>query len=144
MSISDLYSRGKHKNSISHFANIVKLALADEKITEGEQTLLDSLAKRLNISEEKAKTIIKNPDGYPINPPVSYDDRIERLFNLTKMIFADDNVAKDQVTILHRIAAGLGFPTDNVEKVTDEALHLMMNDNDLDTFIRSIKNVNSI
>ncbi len=142
MSISDLYSSGAHKNNMGHFACIVKLAMADDVITEGEQDLLKSLAKRLNISAEEYKKIAKNPDKYPINPPVSYDARIERLYNLTQMIFADDEVSKDEVSVLQRVAVGLGFPQDNAEKVSDEALHLVMNDNGLEDFMKAIKRVN--
>ncbi len=142
MSISDLYSSGAHKNNIGHFASIVKLAMADEVITEGEQQLLERLAKRLEISEQEYKKIVKNPDKHPLNPPVSYDARIERLYNLTQMIFADDAVSKEEVSVLKRVAVGLGFPQDNAEKVSDEALHLVMNDNDLKEFTRAIKRVN--
>lgn len=40
MAISDLYSSGQHKQEIGHFANIVKIARADGKITDGEKELL--------------------------------------------------------------------------------------------------------
>ena len=144
MSISNLYKSGKHNENMGHFASIIKLAMADEIITEGEQQLLERLAKRLNISEDEFKKIMKNPDNYPINPPTSYNDRIERLYNLTKMIYADDEVSKKEVSVLRRIVTGLGFPQDNAEKVSDEALHLVMNDNDIEDFTRAIKRVNSI
>jgi len=142
MSISDLYSSGAHKNNMGHFASIVKLALADDVITEGEQQLLERLAKRLNIGEEDYKKIVANPDKHPINPPVSYDARIERLYNLTKMIYADDEASKEEVSVLRKVVIGLGFPQDNAEKVGDEALHLVMNDNELDDFTLAIKRVN--
>jgi len=79
-----------------------------------------------------------------MNPPINYDDRIERLFNLTKMIFADGEAVGEEAAILRKVAIGLGFPLDNVEKVTDEAIHLIMNDNDLETFNKAIKYVNRI
>ncbi|MCF6348770.1 MAG: TerB family tellurite resistance protein [Flavobacteriaceae bacterium] len=144
MSISSVYLSGGHKKNMGHFASIVKLAIADEIITDGEQQLLDRLAKRLHISEEDYKKIFKNPEEYPINPPVSYDERIERLYNLTKMIYADKEVSKEEVSVLKRIVVGLGFPQDNAEKVSDEAVHLVMNDNDLEDFTKAIKRVNSI
>jgi len=144
MSISDLYSSGVHKNNVGHFACIVKMAMADKVITDGEQDLLESLAKRLNISKEEYKKIVKNPDKFPINPPVSYDTRIARLYNLTQMIYADEEVSKEEVSILFRVVVGLGFPQDNAEKVSDEALHLVMNNNNLEDFTKAIKRVNSI
>ena len=144
MSISDLYSSGKHKQEIGHFASIVKIAKTDAIITEGEQKLLNRAASRLNISEEEYKLILKNPEQYPVNAPVSYDERIERLYRLTKMVFADDNVSKEEVTLLQKVAVALHFPTDNVEKVCDEAIHLVLNDNDLEDFTAAIKKVNEV
>lgn len=144
MSISDLYSSGKHKQEIGHFASIVKIALADATITEGEQKLLNKTAKRLNITEEEYQKILKNPDAFPVNPPISYDESIERLYRLTNMIFADESVDKDEVVLMRKIAIALSFPLDNIEKICDEAIHLVMNNNDLDEFSTAIKKVNSI
>jgi len=144
MSISDLYSSGAHKKNVAHFATIVKLALVDNIITEGEKKLLDQLARRLEINETEYKSVLKNPEKYPIEPHNSYDERIECLYDLTKMIFADDNVNGNEVSVLQRIAIGLGFPQDNAEKVSDEAIHLVMNDNDLEDFTTAIKKVNRI
>ena len=144
MSISDLYSSGAHKKNLGHFANIVKLAMADDVITEGEQKLLERLAKRLEIDKVEYKHVLKNPEKYPTNPPVSYDARIERLYYLTKMVYADDEVSKDEVLVMRKIVIGLGFPQDNAEKVSDEALHLVMNENDVEDFTKAIKRVNSI
>ena len=142
MSISDLYSSGKHKQEIGHFASIVKIAKVDGIISEGEQELLDRASKKLNINEEEYTLILKSPEKFPVNSPVSYDERIERLYLLTKMIFADEEVAKEEVGILRKIALALNFSDKNVEKVCDEAIHLVLNDNDLDDFTAAIKNVN--
>ncbi|TCI92131.1 TerB family tellurite resistance protein [Tenacibaculum sp. M341] len=144
MSISDLYSSGKHKQEIGHFASVVKIAKVDGIITDDEQKLLDRTAKRLNISETEYKEILKNPDAFPVNPPIGYDESIERLYRLTKMIYADKDVSKDEVVIMRKIATALSIPVDNVEKVCDEAIHLVMNDNDLDDFTAAIKKVNAV
>ena len=144
MSISDLYASGKHKQEIGHFASVVKIAEIDNVISEGEQKLLDRAAVKLNISSEEYTEILKSPEKFPVNPPISYDERIERLYRLTKMIFADESVDRDEVIIMRKIAIALQFPTDNVEKVCDEAIHLILNNNDLDTFTEAIKKVNLI
>ena len=144
MAISDLYSSGKHKQEIGHFASVVKIAKSDGIIEENEQKLLDKTAKKLNISQVEYVEILKNPDKYPVNPPVNYEERIERLYRLTKMVFADEHVDKEQIILMQKTAVALHFPIDNVEKVCDEAIHLVMNNNDLDDFTTAIKRVNAI
>lgn len=144
MPIYELYSWGKHNQEIGHFASIVKIALVDNTISEGEQKLLDRAARKLNIKDEEYQKILKNPENFPVNPPVGYDESIERLYFLTKMIFADGNVDKDEVALMRKITTALSFPLDNVEKVCDEAIHLVMNDNDLEDFTAAIKKVNEV
>ena len=144
MSISDLYSSGEHKRNLGHFASIVKMAKVDNVISEGEQKLLDRTARRLNITDDEYKKILENPDEFPMNPPIGYDASIERLYSLTKMIYADDTPSMEEVNLLKKIAVGLTFPIDNIDKVCSEAVHLIMNDNDLEDFTAAIKEVNSI
>lgn len=144
MSISDLYSSGKHKQEVGHFASIVKIAKIDNKITEGEEKFLVKTAKRLNITLEEFKSILENPDKFPVNPAVSYDERIERLYRLTKLVFADNEVELKEVKLMRKIAIALSFSNENAEKVCDEAIHLIMNNNDLEGFTSAIKAVNRI
>lgn len=144
MSISDLYSSGQHKRDIGHFANIVKLALADDHLADYEQKMLNRLAKKLNLSNDKVEEITKNPDKFPINPPIDYNARIERLYNLTNMVFADGEAVEEEAKTLQKIVVGLGFPSNNAVKVADEAIHLVMNDNNLEVFTKAIKSVNKI
>ena len=141
MSISDLYSGSAHKKNIGHFAGIVKLAKADNVITDDEQKLLDKLAKRLEISEDEYKKILKHPENYPTVPSLSYDDRIERLYNLTAMIIADNKILIEEMKLVNRVAIGLGFPNEKVEKITEKAVHLIIKDYDLEDFTAAIKKV---
>lgn len=141
MSISDLYSSGAHKKNIGHFAGIVKLAKADNVITVEEQKLLDKLAKKLGITQEEYKDILKHPENYPIVSSLSYDDRIERLFNLTEMILADHKILIEEMKLVNRVAIGLGFPNEKVENITERAVHLIIKDYDLEDFTDAIKKV---
>ena len=143
MAISDIYSSGEHKRNLGHFASIVKMAKVDDVISEGEQKLLDRAARRLNITDEEYKEVLKNPEKYPINPPIGYDASIERLYRLAKMIYADDAPSKEEVELLKKIATGLTFKMEMIDAIVSEAVHLIMNDNDLEDFTKAIKAVNS-
>ena len=142
MAISDLYSSGKHKQEIGHFANVVKIAKADGEITDNEKALLIRAGKNLHISLEEFTVILNDPDKFPINAPVSYDDRIERLYRLARMILVDGEAKLTEVQLMRKIAVGLHFSNDNAEKICDEAIHLVLNENDLEDFTKAIKIVN--
>ena len=141
MKNSDLSLSRAHKKKLAHFANIIKLARVDFVINEEEQELLDRLAKQLGIEEQEYKNVLENPEAYPINPPVTYDERIERLYNLTNMIFIDGEIIGDEVDLLQRIAIDLGFPIDIIEKISDKAIHLIINNYNLNEFKRAIKEI---
>ncbi|MCF6350405.1 MAG: TerB family tellurite resistance protein [Flavobacteriaceae bacterium] len=144
MSIAAYFITGGHKQNLGHFANLVKIAKIDNVITEGEEKFLKRTARRLNITDDEYKAILKKPESYPINPPVGYDASIERLYRLTQMIYADETPSKNEVNIIKKAATALGFPLDNVDKVCSEAVHLVMNTNNLEDFTTAIKKVNAI
>ena len=141
MSISDLYPGGYHEQNVGHFATIVQLALRDKVINDEEHVLLERLAVRLDISKEEYKQILKNPSKYPIAPPVSHERRIERLYDLTRMMFLDGNPTIDKTSIMDRIAVGLGFPVATARKVVKASIDFFLKKPDIEDFKKAIKEV---
>ncbi|WP_108803250.1 TerB family tellurite resistance protein [Aquimarina sp. Aq107] len=142
MSISDLFDSGFQKRNQDHFAAIVRVAMSDGVITDEERAFLDRLARNLDISENDYKEILKDYASHPINPPISYDARLKRLFDLSRMVYADNIKGDDQVALLERLCVGLGFKSDNAKYVVDKALSLIDQNVDEDTFADEIKNMN--
>lgn len=142
MSFSDLFDSGFKQRNESHFASIVRVAMDDGIITTEEQAFLDRLAQKLGIGKEDYKAILKNYKSHPINPPVSYDIRLERLYDLARMVHADTINGDSEHTLLKKIGVGLGFHAVNVKYIIDKALTLVNNGVDLDTFIHEVKHMN--
>ncbi|PWK20778.1 tellurite resistance TerB family protein [Xanthomarina spongicola] len=142
MSFLDLFDSGFKQRNEDHFAAIVRVAMDDGIITEEEKAFLDRLARNLDISEDKYKEILKDYKSHPINPPTSYDRRLERLYDLSRMVYVDHIKGDHEEFVLRKIAVGLGFSPDNVKYVVDKALTLVSNGVDLETFIEEIRNMN--
>ncbi len=142
MSFLDLFDSGFKKRNEDHFAAIVRVAMDDGIITDEEKAFLDRLARNLDISENKYKEILKGYKSHPINPPTSYDRRLERLYDLSRMVYVDHIKGEHEEFVLRKIAVGLGFSPDNVKYVVDKALTLVSNGVGLDTFIEEIRNMN--
>lgn len=142
MSISDLFDSGFQKRNQDHFAAIVKVAMSDNVITDEEKAFLDRLARNLSISENDYKEILKNYESHPINPPTGYDARLERLFDLSRMVYADNIKGDDQVILLEKLSIGLGFNPENAKYVVDKALTLVDQGVDGDDFADAIKTMN--
>lgn len=142
MSFSDLFDSGFKKRNEDHFAALVRVAMDDDIITDDEKAFLDRVARSLDISESDYKIILKDYKSHAINPPTTYDRRLERLFDLSRMVYADHIRGEQQEKLLQKIAIGLGFNTENSKDIVDKALNLVNSDVDVDTFMDEIKKMN--
>ncbi|MGL5113474.1 MAG: TerB family tellurite resistance protein [Flavobacterium sp.] len=142
MSISDLFDNEFKQRNKGHFSAIVRVALADGKATQEEQAFLDKLAARLEISPVEYQEILKNPLSYDINPPYLYVERLERLYDLGRMVHTDHHLGDNQEKMLMRFGLALGFTPSNVSYIVNKALALLDKKVDLDTFIFEMKNMN--
>ncbi|WP_179021259.1 TerB family tellurite resistance protein [Winogradskyella forsetii] len=142
MSFSNLFDSGFKKRNEDHFASIVRVAMSDGVITDNERAFLERLATRLDISEHDFKEILKDYNTHPINAPHSYEIRLERLYDLVRMVWADDIEGPNQHWLLEKLCVGLGFHSQNVKYIADKALALAYDKVDVDTFIEEMKNMN--
>jgi uncharacterized tellurite resistance protein B-like protein len=142
MSFLDLFDSGFKQRNSDHFAAIVRVAMDDGIISDDEKAFLDRLARNLDISDDEYKIILKDYQSHPINPPTSYDRRLERLYDLSRMVYVDHIKGDNEVFVLKKIAVGLGFSPDNVKYIVDKALTLVSNGVDLDTFTEEIRKMN--
>lgn len=142
MSFSDLFDSGFKKRNEDHFASIVRVAMDDGVITEEEKSFLERLARNLDIDEAEFIKILKDYQTHPINPPSSYDSRLERLYDLARMVYVDHIKGDHEEVLLRKIAIGLGFTPENVKFVVGKALTLVGNGVDLETFKDEVKTMN--
>ncbi len=142
MSFSDLFDSEFKSRNKGHFSAIVRVAIADGALSLVEKQFLDKLKNRLEISDAEYDEILDNPLKYPINPPFLHTQRLERLFDLSRMVYADHILGPKQKEILTRFALALGFTPGNVSFIVDKALSLLVLDVDLDTFMFEMQHMN--
>lgn len=142
MSFSELFDSGFKNRNKGHFSAIVRVALENNQISTEEKLFLDKLAKELEIDEADYKEILENPTKYPVNPPYLHTQRIERLYDLSRMVYADHVLGPKQKEILSRFALALGFTPGNIKYIVDKALSLLVLGVDLDTFIFEMQHMN--
>jgi uncharacterized tellurite resistance protein B-like protein len=141
MSFSDLFDSEFKQRNKGHFASIVRVALTDGKFSPEEKAFLDKLALRLEISAVEYEEILENPLNYPINPPYLHEQRLERLYDLARIVHVDHHLGDQQEILLRKIGVALGFNTDNVNYIIDKALKLVDKEVDSDTFLEEMQNM---
>ena len=142
MSISDLFDSEFKTRNKGHFSAIVRVAITDGNVSAEEKHFLEKLAITLEISKEEFEEILENPLKYPINPPYLYVQRLERLYDLARMVRVDHHLGDKQDTLLRKFAIALGFTPSNVNYIVDKALSLIDKKVDGDTFVYEMQNMN--
>ena len=135
MSISNLFNSGFKQRNRDHFAAIVRVALSDGIVTDEEKAFLNRTAINLEIEDEEVEKIMANPSNYPINPPATEKRRLERLYDLTRMVYADHIADESEIQLLNRLTIGLGFTTEEATEIAAKALALVADGRDEDDFI---------
>ena len=134
MGISDLYMSVGQKRSISHFANIVRIAKSDQNISAEEVEMLSKIARKYNISNEQFKQILKEPEQIPTIGYLECEERVERLYELLQMVEADHRIEDSEVSMLKKIVVGLAFPIHAVDEIVEQAVNTDIEVTDLDSF----------
>jgi hypothetical protein len=142
MSFSDLFdSEFKNRNK-GHFSAIVRVAVNDGKFSPEEKKFLDKLALHLEITPAEYEEILENPLKYPINPPYLYTQRLERLYDLARMVYVDHHLGETQIKLLRKFCIALGFTPANTNYIVDKAMALIGAHVDLDTFVYEMQHMN--
>jgi uncharacterized tellurite resistance protein B-like protein len=142
MSFSDLFDSEFKTRNKGHFSSIVRVAISDGELSKEEKEFLDKLAVRLEISASEYEEILENPSKYPINPPYLHTQRLERLYDLSRMVYVDHVLGPQQKDVLAKFALALGFTPSNVSYIVDKALALLVENADLDTFMYEMTHMN--
>lgn len=108
MSFRDLHESSEHRNNVAHFAAIVSIALSDGEINKKEEASILRFANKLDISDEEYEYILKNPEKQPINPPNTREERLQRIYDLFKIIYADHYIDAAEESLIRKYAIGLG------------------------------------
>jgi len=145
MGIIDAYENAEFRNRISVLATLIKLSFADNVIDEEEMKIIEKVAHNYGFHDpEDLKYIIKNYEKYSLEPTYNYDERIEQLYYLARLIYADGEMNKAELKILKNSIIALGFPPQNADKIFEATVGLIADEADLEKFTKAIKKVNKV
>ena len=139
MSFVDLYDNSEHRKNLAHFAAIATLAAVDGEINPEEITLLNRFAQKLDITDLEYKEVMKKPTIYPIDPPTSSERRLERLYDLFKIIFVDHMIDDDERILIKKYAIGLGYSNDAANKIITRSINIFGGQIDFEDYVYLVK-----
>ncbi len=139
MAFLDLYLSNTHRNNVAHFAAIVSIALVDGELNDDEMIMVNRFRSKLDITEDEYNLIMEDPTKYPIAAYSSYNDRLEHLFDMFKIIYADHKIDESEKKPLLKYALGLGFSSDKAALVVKKSIAIFDEGIDFDYYSSLIK-----
>ncbi|MDO6516482.1 TerB family tellurite resistance protein [Zobellia uliginosa] len=139
MAIADLYTSSEHRRNLAHFAALATLANVDGEISSEEKSMLDRFASKLDITEAEYKEVMKSENKYPIDPPHNSERRLERLYDLFRIIFSDHHIDEEEMFLLKKYAIGLGFSGEQADKVIERSVAIFSGKIEFDDYLYLVK-----
>ncbi|MDA9563556.1 hypothetical protein N9R81_02645 [Flavobacteriales bacterium] len=84
------------KEKISHFRNLVVMALADNHFADNEQMLLTSIAKKYGISDKEVNLALSESSKIKFIVPKTLRAKLEQIFQLVLMMLADGKILPEE------------------------------------------------
>ncbi|QCX01407.1 TerB family tellurite resistance protein [Aggregatimonas sangjinii] len=140
MGFSDLYTSGEHRRNLAHFASIATLAAIDGEVSSEEKHMLDRFAKKLDITPSEYEEVMKKENKYPIVPPHDSEKRLERLYDLFRIIFADHLIDDEEMVLLKKYAIGLGYSGEKADEIIEKSVAIFSGRIDFEDYQYLLKN----
>ncbi|WP_405399666.1 TerB family tellurite resistance protein [Maribacter sp. Asnod2-G09] len=139
MSFADLYSSGEHRRNLAHFAALATLASIDGEISTEEKKLLDRFATKLDITESEYLEVFKKENKYPIDSTPDSEKRLERLYDLFRIVYSDHEIDDEERLLIKKYAIGLGFTGEKADAIIERSIAIFGGRIDFDDYLYLVK-----
>lgn len=123
----------------SHFLRLYQIAFSDDNFDVLEMQMLYKFAEERGFSKEQLNEVLLNP-SHDSSIPESLEKRVEYLYDLAVMIWADKKVTEDEYITLKKYCRKFEFLEDNIKELADYLLDSAKKDIPKEEII---KNINS-
>ena len=102
----------------SHFLRLYQMAFSDDNFDVLEMQMLYNFAEERGVTKEQLNEILLNP-SHDSSIPESLELRVEYLYDLAVMIWADGKVTDDEYNTLKKYCKRFEFLDENINELTD-------------------------
>ncbi|PIB31317.1 hypothetical protein BFP77_01740 [Maribacter sp. 4U21] len=102
----------------SHFLRLYQMAFADDNFDLLELKMLYKFAEERGISKDQLNEILLNPSQESFVPD-SLEEKIEYLYDLALMIWADGIVTEDETNTLKKYCLKFQFLEENINDICE-------------------------
>ena len=103
----------------SHFLRLYQMALSDDRFDVLELQMLYHFADERGIPKEELDKLFLNPVNTEFIVPESLNTKIEYLYDLTRIIWADEKITDDELNMLRKYCRKFDFIEENINDLSD-------------------------
>jgi len=104
----------------NHIKNLLALAKADGNMHPKEEALLYKIAKRYGLKDKQVKQLIDADEKFEVNVPDNHNDKMNLLYDLILMVYADDVVDKHEIEFCKQAVKNFGMKEELVPWLLEE------------------------
>jgi uncharacterized membrane protein YebE (DUF533 family) len=104
----------------NHIKNLLGLAKADGHMHPKEEALLYKIGARYGLKDRQVKQLIDKDEKYEINVPDNHNDRMNLLYDLILMVYADDVIDKHEIKFCEDAVRQFGMKKEMVAWLLNE------------------------
>jgi DnaJ-domain-containing protein 1 len=123
------------------FLELYQLMLSDTEVHPKELEMLYQIGQAKGVSEQEIQQAIFSPVRLATSQSLSDDDKIEYLYNLAQMAWADGVIDDRETESLHNTCKRLGFEEEYVEEITGFMLEQVKAEKSFEEVLTTIKNL---
>lgn len=93
----------------SHIKNLLALAKIDGHMHDKEEALLYKIGKRYGLKDRQVKQLVDTDEVFKIVVPDNHNDKMNLLYDLILMVYADDVVDKHEIEFCEQAVKEFGM-----------------------------------
>ncbi len=102
----------------SHFLRLYQMALSDDQFDVLELQMLYHFADERGVPKEELDKLFLNPISTDLIIPEELNTRIEYLYDLTRIIWADGKITDDELNMLKKYCRKFNFLEENINDLS--------------------------
>ena len=122
------------------FLGLYQMVLADAEVHPKELELLYQIGKEKGVTEDEIQQALFSPNTFLSLDSLNEEDRIEYLYNLARMAWADGVIEERERETLQVASKRLGFAEENVLEISEFLLEQAKENKSFEEVLQIINN----
>ncbi len=128
------------ENLKAHFLRLYQMAICDDDFSALELKMLYNCAEERGISSKNLDEILLNPINIKSLVPKTIEEKVDYLYDLTVMIWADGVVSPNEYSAMEKYVLMFGFLEENVKAIVDYLIEAVKIGKDKNEILYELKN----